>query len=116
MQNAEVARLRRQEQLELFQTIHQLKATGMRVIEITRHLGLNRRRIDRWLRLDTLPERNQIEPRPGMVEWFRDYLQQRWTPVVSMAERFSPRSRHSATSVPSRISQGSFHLGVSRHP
>jgi transposase len=77
-QHAEVARLRRQQQLELFQTIHQLKATGMRVIEIANHLGLNRRRIDRWLRLETLPERNRMEPRPGMVGSFRDYLQQRW--------------------------------------
>ena len=77
-QNAEVARLRRQQQLELFQTIHQLKTTGMMVIEIANHLGLNRRRIDRWLRLDALPERNRMEPRPGMVESFRDYLQQRW--------------------------------------
>jgi transposase len=77
-QNAEVARLRRQQQLELFQTIHQLKASGMRVIEIANHLRLNRRRIDRWLRLDALPERNRMEPRPGMVESFRNYLQQRW--------------------------------------
>jgi transposase len=77
-QNAEVARLRRQQQLELFQTIHQMKTTGMAVIEIANHLGLNRRRIDRWLRLDTLPERNRMEPRPGMVESFRGYLQQRW--------------------------------------
>ena len=77
-QHAEVALQRRREQLELFQTIHELKATGMRVTEIANHLGLNRRRIDRWLRLDTLPERNRMEPRPGMVQSFRDYLQQRW--------------------------------------
>ena len=77
-QNADIARLRRQQQLELFQTIHQLKATGMRANQIASHLGPNRRRIDRWLRLDTLPERNRMEPRPGMVESFRDYLEQRW--------------------------------------
>ena len=50
----------------------------MRVIENANHLGLNRRRIDRWLRLDALPERNRMEPRPGMVESFRNYLQQLW--------------------------------------
>jgi len=77
-QHAESARLRRQQQLELFQTIHRLKATGMTVTEIADHLGLNRRRIDRWLRLDTLPERNRMEPRPGMIESFRNYLQERW--------------------------------------
>jgi len=60
-QDAESTRLRRQQQLELFQTIHRLKATGMTATEIADHLGLNRRRIDRWLRLDTLPERNRME-------------------------------------------------------
>jgi len=60
--------------LELFQTIQRM----MKVSQIARHLGINRRRIERWVRLDTLPERNRMEPRPGMVEWFRDYLQQRW--------------------------------------
>jgi transposase len=77
-QHAEVARVRRQEKLELFETIHRMKNAGMKVTQIAGHLGLNRRRLDRWLRLDTLPERNRMEPRPGMAEWFRDYLQQRW--------------------------------------
>jgi transposase len=77
-QHAEVARLRRQQKLELFQTIQHMKSAGMKVSQIARHLGINRRRIDRWVRLDTLPERNRMEPRPGMVEWFGGYLQQRW--------------------------------------
>jgi transposase len=76
--HAEVAGLRRQQKLELFQTIQRMKSAGMKVSQIVRHLGINRRRIDRWIRLDTLPERNRMEPRPGMVEWFRGYLQQRW--------------------------------------
>ena len=76
--DAEVARLRRQQKLELFQTIQRMNSAGMKVSQIVRHLGINRRRIDRWVRLDTLPERNRMEPRPGMVEWFRGYLQQGW--------------------------------------
>lgn len=67
-QHAEVARLRRQQKLELFQTIQRMKSAGMKVSQIARHLGINRRRIDRWVCLDTLPERNRMEPRPGMVE------------------------------------------------
>jgi transposase len=77
-QQTEVARQRRQQDLELFQSIQQLRAAGLKASQIARHLGLNRRRIDRWLRLDTLPERNRMEPRPRMVEWFHDYLRQRW--------------------------------------
>jgi transposase len=77
-QQAEVARQRRQEQVDLFQTVHEMRASGMNVNEIANHLGLNRRRFDRWLRLDQLPERNRMEPRPGMIESFRGYLRQRW--------------------------------------
>ena len=77
-QQAEVTQQRRQEQLELFQTIHQMRARGMKVSEIANQTGLNRRRFDRWLQLDQLPERNRMEPRPGMIESFRGYLQQRW--------------------------------------
>jgi transposase len=67
-----------------------MKSAGTKVSQIARHLGINRRRIERWVRLDTLPERNRMEPRPGMVEWFRDYLQQRW--AAGMVARFWPRS------------------------
>jgi transposase len=77
-QQAEVARERRQQKLDLFQTIQQLKAAGLKVSEIAEHLGINRRRIDKWVRLDTLPERSRMQPRPGMAASFHDYLRQRW--------------------------------------
>jgi transposase len=48
------------------------------VSQIANHLGINRRRIDKWVRLDTFPERSRMQPRPGMAESFRDYLRQRW--------------------------------------
>jgi len=77
-QEAEMNRQRRQENIELFQTLHRMKAAGLMVTEMAEQLGLNRRRLDRWLRLDTLPERNRMQPRPGMAESFREYLRQRW--------------------------------------
>lgn len=55
-----------------------MKAGGLKVTEMAKELGLNRRRLDRWLRLDALPERNRMQPRPGMPEAFREYLRQRW--------------------------------------
>jgi transposase len=67
-----------QEKLKLFQTIQQMKAAGMKVSEIAGHLGINRRRIDKWVRLEELPERSRMQPRPGMAESFREYLRQRW--------------------------------------
>ena len=46
--------------------------------QIAERLGINRRRIDKWVRLDTLPERSRMQPRAGMVASFHDYLWQRW--------------------------------------
>ena len=78
MQQMEVARQRRQQKLELFRTIKQMRAAGMKVSQIARQLGLCRRRIDKWIHLDELPERSRMQPRSGMPESFRDYLCQRW--------------------------------------
>ena len=75
---AETVRQRRQEKLELFQAVKQMQAAGMRVNEMARHLGVNRRRLDKWVRLEELPERSRMQPRPGMAESFRDYLRHRW--------------------------------------
>lgn len=42
-------------------------------------LGVNRRRIDKWVKLTELPERSRMEVvRSGTAESFREYLQQRW--------------------------------------
>src|SRR5271165_1566113 len=78
MQQMEVAQQRRQQKLELFRTIKQMRAAGMKVSQIASQLGLCRRRIDKWIQLDELSERNWMQPRPGMPESFRDYLRQRW--------------------------------------
>jgi hypothetical protein len=50
----------------------------MKVSEIAGYLGINRRRIDKWVRLEEFPERSRMDPRPGMVESFREYLRERW--------------------------------------
>ena len=78
MQQMEVAQQRRQQKLELFRTIKQMRVAGMKVSQIASQLGLCRRRIDKWIQLDELSERNRMQPRPGMPESFRDYLRQRW--------------------------------------
>jgi transposase len=58
--------------------VKHMQAAGMRVKEMAERLGVNRRRLDKWVRLEELPERSRMQPRPGMAEWFRDYLRQRW--------------------------------------
>src|ERR1700719_2523805 len=78
LQQMEVARQRRQQKLELFRMIKHMRVAGIKVSQIARQLGLCRRRIDKWIQLDELPERSRMQPRPGMPESFRDYLHQRW--------------------------------------
>lgn len=75
---AETVSQRWQEKLELFRAVKHMQAAGMRVKEIAQHLGVNRRRLDKWVRLEELPERSRMQPRPGMAESFRDYLRHRW--------------------------------------
>jgi transposase len=74
----EEVRQRRQQKLELFRMIQTRKAEGLKVSQIARQLGMNRRRIDKWVKLKELPERSKMQPRPGMAESFREYLRQRW--------------------------------------
>jgi hypothetical protein len=48
MQQMEVVRERRQQKLELFRMIKQMRVAGMKLSQIARKLGLCRRRIDKW--------------------------------------------------------------------
>jgi hypothetical protein len=58
-----------QEQLEVFRAVKHMQAAGMRVKEGAQHLGVIRRRLDKWVRLQKLPERSRIQPRPVRSEW-----------------------------------------------
>jgi transposase len=69
---------RRQEKLELFQRIHQMKAVGMKVSEISRRLEIHRKRVDKWIRFKELRQPSQMQPRVGSVGFFPEYLRQRW--------------------------------------
>ena len=114
MHQMEVARQRRQQKLELFRTIKQMRGAGMKVNQIARQLGLCRRRIDKWIHFDELPERSRMQPRPGMPESFRDYLRQRWRRAAGMGARYWRRFGSSATSVATRDWQNSFRRGASQ--
>jgi hypothetical protein len=35
--------------------------------------------VRKWLPLNELPMRSRMAPRPGMPEFYREYLQRRWT-------------------------------------
>lgn len=74
----EVRRQRRRHKLELFQLVKNLRAQGVKVIEIMRQAGISRGLADKWLRLEECPPRGKRTSRPGMVEDFREELWRRW--------------------------------------
>ena len=72
----------------------------MKVSQIASQLGLCRRRIDKWIQLDELSERNRMQPRPGMPESFRDYLRQRWEAGCRHGRTLLSDSKLNATESP----------------
>src|ERR1700687_5418737 len=74
----EIARQRRQHDQDLFDRFKALHATGLPIATIAHQLGRHRRRFDRWAKLNALPVRSRIPPRPGSAESFREYLRHRW--------------------------------------
>jgi transposase len=63
----------------LFDTVHRLRQSGMNASQIVRETHLSRKRVDKWLRLAELPERNKMEPKMDSPAFFRDYLARRWS-------------------------------------
>ena len=62
----------------LFDTVHGLRQSGRNASQIVIETHLSRKRVDKWLRLAELPERNKMEPKKNSPAFFRDYLARRW--------------------------------------
>jgi hypothetical protein len=76
--DTEIARQRRHEMQDLFDRFKTLQATKLPMAVIARQLGFNRRRLDRWAKVEALPTRSPMPARPRSAEPFRAYLRQRW--------------------------------------
>jgi transposase len=63
----------------LFETVHRLRHAGMNVSQIVKETAISRKRVEKWLRLPALPERNKMEPKMDSPAFFRDYLARRWS-------------------------------------
>jgi hypothetical protein len=62
----------------LFIQVRALYEAGYAVNAIAGRLGLGRRRVDRWVRLVELPERNRMGPQLRTPAYFREHLARRW--------------------------------------
>jgi hypothetical protein len=47
-------------------------------LKLTNGLGLSRKRVDKWIRLPALPERNAMTPTPCTPAFFHEHLSHRW--------------------------------------
>ena len=114
LQQMEVTRQRQQQKLELFRMIKQMRAAGINVSQIARQLGLCRRRIDKWIQLDELPERSRLQPHPECPNRSETIYISVGRRAVGMGARYSRRFGSSATRVATRDSPNSFRRGVSQ--
>jgi transposase len=62
----------------LFGTVRALYESGGTVMDIARKLGLGRRRVERWVRCEQLPERNAMTPKPCTPAYFGAFLARSW--------------------------------------
>ena len=54
--------------------IHELKAQGISIREISRRLGYSRNTVRKWLRARTPPQRKARAPQPSKLDPFKDYV------------------------------------------
>ena len=67
----------------LFDRIRALYDAGGTIKEIAQELGLGRRRVERWVRLIVLPERNAMDPKACTPGFHEAFLARRWNEGVT---------------------------------
>jgi hypothetical protein len=68
---------------EQFSIVRRLHYRRVSVADIVRQTGLSRRRVDKWVRLETLPERNRMQLGPCSPGFHYRHLSQRWAENVT---------------------------------
>jgi hypothetical protein len=64
--------------LEQFSHVKALYRGGRTASSIVKETGLSRKRVDRWIRLHTLPERKKMAPTTASPSPYHSYLSERW--------------------------------------
>jgi transposase len=75
---SQLSRQRRQRRVERYNEVMRLYKEGHSQKTISRMVGLERKTVRRFLRSGQFPERGKAKHKPGQVEQFRQYLEQRW--------------------------------------
>jgi transposase len=74
-------------QRSMFMRVRALYEAGHNAKAIAGELGLGRRRVDRWIRLEELPERQTMAAKFCTPAYFREYLSRRWAEGCTHAGR-----------------------------
>ena len=70
-----------------FEQVRLLYDAGKTATAITGELGLSRKRVDKWIRLEALPERNAMAPTPGSPAHYQGHLFRRWAEGCTVVRR-----------------------------
>jgi transposase len=78
----------------LFDEIRALYEAGSTVREISRKLGLGRRRVERWVRRIDLPERNAMTPKACTPAYYAAFLARSWAEGTTKVRHLFSDIRH----------------------
>ena len=70
-----------------FEQVRALRDAGRTATAITRELGLSRKRVDKWIRLEELPGRNAMAPTPKSPAYYQGHLSRRWAEGCTVVRR-----------------------------
>ena len=70
-----------------FEQVRLLYDAGKTATAITEELGLSRKRVDKWIRLQALPERNAMAPTPRSPAYYQGHLSRRWAEGCTVVRR-----------------------------
>jgi hypothetical protein len=77
-----------------FEQVRRLYDAGKTATAITQELGLSRKRVDKWIHLQILPERNAMAPTPRSPAYYEGYLSRRWAEGCTVVRRLLTEIRH----------------------
>jgi hypothetical protein len=68
-----------------FEQVRLLYDAAKTATAISQELGLSRKRVGKWIRQETLPERSSMAPPPRSPAYYQAYLSRRWAERCTLA-------------------------------
>jgi transposase len=70
-----------------FEQVRLLYDAGKTATAIRQELGLSRKRVEKWIRQETLPERSSMAPTPRSPAYYQGHLSRRWAEGCTVVRR-----------------------------